>query len=126
MFNLEECRETVLRRSGASFAMNGSAQVAAAGSPLVGAPLLPTMLRLAVPGVIGAMIQTLLIVVKAWFLNRAGTTALAAVATVFPLLMLANMPYAGAIGGATSGAVAPPLGACFARNRFCAALSLSL
>ena len=74
MFNLEERRETVLRRRGANFAMNGSAQVAAAGSPLVGAPLLPTMMRLAVPDVIGAMIHTLLIVVEVWFVSRAGTT----------------------------------------------------
>ncbi|MDC1310958.1 MATE family efflux transporter [Burkholderiales bacterium] len=80
------------------------------GSPLVGAPLLPTMLRLAVPGVIGSMIQMLLIFVEIFLLNRAGTTALAAVATVFPLVMLANMLSAGAIGGATSGAVARALG----------------
>ncbi|MFN0038366.1 MAG: MATE family efflux transporter [Burkholderiales bacterium] len=103
--------------------MNNSTPVSAAGSqedsparfaaqsPLVGTPLLPTMMRLAVPGVIGAAIQTALIVVEAWYLSRAGTTALAAVATVFPLVMLANMLSAGAIGGATSGAVARALGA---------------
>ena len=80
-------------------------------SPLVGAPLVSTMTRLAVPGVLGAVIQTLLIVVEAWFLSRAGTIPLAAVATVFPLFMLANMLSSGAIGGATSGAVARALGA---------------
>ena len=74
----------------------GAPRGSPAGSPLVGAPLLPTMMRLAVPGVLGAMIQMLLIVVEAWFLSRAGTTALAAVATVFPLVMLANMLSAGA------------------------------
>ena len=83
---------------------------AVTGSPLVGAPLLPTMFRLAVPGIIGSMIQMLLIVVEIFLLNRAGTTALAAVATVFPLVMLAHMLSAGAIGGATSGAVARSLG----------------
>ncbi len=88
---------------------NGASE-AAMGSPLVGAPLLQTMLRLAVPGVIGSMIQMLLIVVEIFLLNRAGTTALAAVATVFPLVMLAHMLSAGAIGGATSGAVARALG----------------
>jgi Na+-driven multidrug efflux pump len=56
------------------------------------------------------MIQMLLIVVEIFLLNRAGTTALAAVATVFPLVMLAHMLSAGAIGGATSGAVARSLG----------------
>ena len=58
------------------------------GSPLVGAPLLPTLTRLAVPGIIGSMLQMALIVVEAIFLSRAGTLALAAVATVFPLIML--------------------------------------
>ena len=81
------------------------------GSPLVGAPLLPTLTRLAVPGVIGSMLQMALIVVEAIFLSRAGTLALAAVATVFPLIMLGHMLSAGAIGGATSGAVARALGA---------------
>ena len=135
-FRSRGCIETVSHRPNARLAMNDSVHVATAGaprgstagSPLVGAPLLPTMMRLAVPGVLGAMIQMLLIVVEAWFLSRAGTTALAAVATVFPLVMLANMLSAGAIGGATSGAVAqwrahwaPPI--CFVRNRFCAARS---
>ena len=81
------------------------------GSPLVGAPLLPTLTRLAVPGIIGSMLQMALIVVEAIFLSRAGTLALAAVATVFPLIMLGHMLSAGAIGGATSGAVARALGA---------------
>ncbi|MCB1808706.1 MAG: MATE family efflux transporter [Candidatus Competibacteraceae bacterium] len=91
--------------------MSGSATTTVAGSPLVGAPLLPTMTRLAVPGVLGALIQTLLFTLEAWYLSRAGTTALAAVATVFPLIMLATMLSAGAIGGATSGAIARALGA---------------
>ena len=59
----------------------------------------------------GASIQSLLPVVEAWYLSSAGTIALAAVAIVFPLIMLANMFSAGAIGGATSGAVARALGA---------------
>ena len=81
------------------------------GSPLVDAPLLPTFMRLAVPGVIGSIIQMSLIVVEIFLLSRAGTAALAAVATVFPLIMLATMLSAGAIGGAISGAVARALGA---------------
>ncbi|MDA1331421.1 MAG: hypothetical protein O3A65_02940 [Proteobacteria bacterium] len=81
------------------------------GSPLVGAPLLPTLTRLAVPGIIGQMLKMALIVVEAIFLSRAGTVALAAAATVCPLIMLAQMLSSGAIGGATSGAVARALGA---------------
>ena len=44
-------------------------------SPLVGAPLLPTLSKLAVPGVFGALIQTLLPVLEAWYLARTGTAA---------------------------------------------------
>ncbi len=83
----------------------------AGSSPLVGAPLLPTLTRLAIPGVLGALIQSLLPALEAWYLSRTGTGALAAVALVFPLIMLANMLAAGAIGGATSGAVARAIGA---------------
>jgi Na+-driven multidrug efflux pump len=91
--------------------MNRSPDKTASGSPLVDAPVQRTMVRLAVPGVLGAMIQTSLIAIEAWFLSRSGTIPLAAVAAVFPFIMLANMLSAGAIGGATSGAVARALGA---------------
>ena len=80
-------------------------------SPLVGSPLLATFVRLAIPGIVSSLIQMSLIVVEGWFISRIGTIALAAVATVFPLVMLAFMLSAGAVGGATSGAVARALGA---------------
>ena len=79
-------------------------------SPLVGAPLAPTMLRLAIPGVIGALIFTLLNTVEASYLQKIGTDALAGVALMFPLIMLAMMFSAGAIGGAVSGHIARALG----------------
>ncbi|MBX2886612.1 MAG: hypothetical protein KTR32_42075 [Granulosicoccus sp.] len=80
-------------------------------SPLVGAPLGPTMLRLAVPAVIGSLIFSSLSLVEAAFLTDIGTDALAAVAVVFPIVMLAAMFSAGAIGGAVSGFTARALGA---------------
>jgi len=79
-------------------------------SPLVGAPLAPTMLHLAIPGVIGALIFTLLNTVEASYLQEIGTDALAGVALMFPLIMLAMMFSAGAIGGAVSGHIARALG----------------
>ena len=83
---------------------------AAPVSPLVGAPLAPTMLRMAIPGVIGALIFTLLNTVEASYLQKIGTDALAGVALMFPLIMLAMMFSAGAIGGAVSGHIARALG----------------
>lgn len=80
-------------------------------SPLVGAPLAPTMFKLAVPGVIGALLFSALSMAEAGFLKNAGVDALAAVAVVFPLIMLAAMFSAGAIGGAVSGLTARAIGA---------------
>jgi len=80
-------------------------------SPLVGAPLGRTLFRMAVPGVIGALIFSSLGTVEALYLKSAGTDALAAVAVVFPLVMLAAMFSAGAIGGAVTGRTARAMGA---------------
>ncbi len=80
-------------------------------SPLVGAPLASTMFRLAVPGVIGALLFSGLGLAEAGFLKSAGADALASVAIVFPLVILAGMFSAGAIGGAISGFTARALGA---------------
>jgi len=87
-------------------------------SPLVGAPLGKTLFRLAVPGVAGSLIFSGLSLAEAAFLTAIGTiltaigtNALAAVAIVFPLVMLAAMFSAGAIGGAVSGRTARALGA---------------
>ncbi|OED36152.1 hypothetical protein AB833_28440 [Chromatiales bacterium (ex Bugula neritina AB1)] len=80
-------------------------------SPLVGAPLGRTMFRLAVPGVIGALLFSSPALVEATFLKSAGADALAAVALVFPLIILAGMFSAGAIGGAISGRTARAMGA---------------
>lgn len=80
-------------------------------SPLIGAPLGPTMLRLGIPGIIGALLTSLPGLVEATFLKSAGSEALAAVALVYPLVILAGMFSAGAFGGAVSGFVARALGA---------------
>ena len=67
-------------------------------SPLVGAPLAATMFKLAVPGVIGALLFSGLGLAEATFLKSAGADALASVAMVFPLVILAGMFSAGAMG----------------------------
>gem|GEM_PF-4140630 len=80
-------------------------------SPLVGAPLGPTLFRLAVPGVIGALLFSMPGLVEAHFLKSSGADALAAVALVYPLIILSAMFSAGAIGGAVSGLTARAVGA---------------
>jgi len=80
-------------------------------SPLVGAPLARTMFKLAVPGVIGSLLFSSVGLVEATYLKHAGADALAAVAVVFPLVILAAMFSAGAMGGAISGFTARAVGA---------------
>lgn len=80
-------------------------------SPLIDAPLGPTMFRLAVPGVIGALLTSMPGLIEAAFLKEAGVEALAAVALVYPLVILCGMFSAGAFGGAVSGFIARAIGA---------------
>lgn len=68
------------------------------------------MFKLGLPGVIGALIFSMLGMIEAWFVSQYGTETIAAVALVFPLIMLAAMLSAGAVGGAVSGATARALG----------------
>jgi len=84
---------------------------AATPSPFIGAPLVPTMIKLAIPGILGALLQSAMMMVEAGYLRHVGTDALASVAVVFPLVMLAAMFSAGAVGGAVSGATARAMGA---------------
>ena len=75
------------------------------------APLLPTLVRLATPNVIGLVASTVMIGYDGYVIGRLGADALAGVALVFPLSMLMLQMSAGGIGGATTAAVARALGA---------------
>ncbi len=74
------------------------------------APLLPTLLRLATPNVMGLFAMTVVIGYDGYILGRIGADALAGIALVFPLSMLMVQMSAGGIGGATTAAVARALG----------------
>ena len=69
------------------------------------------MFRLAVPGVIGALLTSFPGLIEVVFLRNSGAGALAAVALVYPLMILAGMFSAGAFGGAVSGFTARAIGA---------------
>ncbi|MET1084616.1 MAG: MATE family efflux transporter [Burkholderiales bacterium] len=75
------------------------------------APLLPTLLRLATPNVIGLFATTIVIGYDGFILGRLGPDALAGIALVFPLSMLMLQMSAGGLGGAATAAVARALGA---------------
>ena len=80
-------------------------------SPILTAPLLPTILRLAWPGVLLVGLQTAVSVMEMHAVGRLGTAPLAGLALVFPFVMLLQMMSAGAIGGSISSAIARALGA---------------
>jgi putative MATE family efflux protein len=80
-------------------------------SPLLNAPVAPTLARLAAPGIVLALFQTAVSVGDTHFVGRLGTESLAGLALVFPMLMLLQMTSAGAMGGGVSSAVARALGA---------------
>jgi len=78
---------------------------------LLASPILPSIARLAAPGVLLALFQTAVSIADTYYVGRLGTDALAGLALVFPLVMLLQMTSAGAMGGGVSSAVARALGA---------------
>ncbi len=78
---------------------------------LLGGPVLPTLITLAAPNVLLALMQALVSFADAWFIGRLGTEGLAGVALVFPIMILMQMMSAGAMGGGVSSALARALGA---------------
>jgi len=80
-------------------------------SPLLTAPILPTLLRLSAPGLLLVAFQSAVSIGDTYFVGRLGTAPLAGLALVFPLIMLLQMTSAGAMGGGISSAIARSLGA---------------
>ena len=78
---------------------------------LLTGPVLPTLVRLAAPNVFLALMQALVSFADTWFIGRLGTSGLAGVALVFPIVILMQMMSAGAMGGGVSSAIARALGA---------------
>jgi putative MATE family efflux protein len=78
---------------------------------LLDAPIAATLLRLAAPNVLVMVAQASVGLIETYFVGKLGTSALAGVALVFPVVMLMQMMSAGAMGGGISSAVARALGA---------------
>jgi putative MATE family efflux protein len=77
---------------------------------LLEAPILPTLLRLAIPNLIMTVVQGSIGLIDIYFMAKLGTDAVAGVSLVFPGLMLMQMMAGGAMGGGISSAVARALG----------------
>lgn len=81
---------------------------------LLEAPIVPTLLKLALPNVLVMVAQASIGLIETYFVGRLGLDALAGMALVFPLVMLMQMTSAGAMGGGIASAIARALGR---RNR---------
>jgi putative MATE family efflux protein len=74
-------------------------------------PIVPTLLRLAVPNlVVNVVLIAVTTSVDAHFIGRLGLDSLAGLALVFPLLMLMQQMANMAMGGAIAAAIAPAIG----------------
>src|SRR5215471_856524 len=77
---------------------------------LLEAPIVSTLLRLALPNVAVMVVQAGIGLIETYFVAKLGTDALAGIALVFPLLMVIQMISAGAMGGGILSGVARALG----------------
>src|ERR1700730_18546297 len=73
---------------------------------LLTGPILPTLLRLALPTMVVLVAQTAVNIAEAYYVGFLGTDALAGVALVFPVFMLMTMMSNGGLGSGVASAVA--------------------
>jgi MATE family, multidrug efflux pump len=78
---------------------------------LLEGPVAATLLRLAAPNVLVMVLQAVVTTLDAVFVGWLGTSALAGVSLVYPLVMLMQTMSAGGMGGGVASAVARALGA---------------
>jgi putative MATE family efflux protein len=89
----------------------GDADTSVPSNPLLAGRILPTLARLSVPNVFALTTQALVVVAETSYIGRLGTEPLAAMALVFPMIMLTQMMSSGAMGGGVSSAISRALGA---------------
>src|ERR1700754_3816530 len=83
----------------------------AAKDALTDGPILRTLLSLAWPNVIALSAGTCVVIAETSYIGRLGIEALAAMALVFPLVILTMTMSGGAMGGGARPAIARALGA---------------
>jgi putative MATE family efflux protein len=89
----------------------GRSEAVAAANPLLSGPILPTLIRFALPNMAAMLAGSLAAIAETAYVGRLGVPALAGMAIVFPIIMLQMMLSGGAMGGGVSSAVARALGA---------------
>jgi putative MATE family efflux protein len=82
-----------------------------ARTALLTAPVLPTLLKLALPTMTVLVAQTAVNIAEAYYVGFLGTDALAGAALVFPVFMLMTMMSNGGLGSGVASSVARAVGA---------------
>lgn len=82
-----------------------------AANMLVTGPIAPTLLRLTAPNLVSMGVSALVAIFETMYVGILGTVELAAIALVFPMVMLMQMLSSGAMGGGVSSAISRALGA---------------
>ena len=85
--------------------------VSAPPNHLLTSPILPTLLKLALPNSVAMVGTALVAIAETSYIGRLGVEPLAGIALVFPFVMLTQMMSAGAMGGGVSSAISRALGA---------------
>ena len=78
---------------------------------LLEGPILPTLLGLAWPNIMAFSAQTCVVIAETSYIGRLGVESLAAIALVFPCVMLTMTMSGGAMGGGVASAIARAIGA---------------
>ncbi len=97
--------------SGPSPAAQRALPKAASAQDLLSGPVLPLLLRFALPNMVAMLAVALATMAETAYVGQLGPAALAGMALVFPFVMLQTMLSAGAMGGGVSSAVSRALGA---------------
>ncbi|MGA7804884.1 MATE family efflux transporter [Bradyrhizobium sp.] len=92
-------------------AADGASRSEATRATLLTGPVLPTLLKLALPTMVVLVAQTAVNIAEAYYVGFLGTDALAGVALVFPVFMLMKMMSNCGIGSGVSSAIARAIGA---------------
>ena len=80
-------------------------------NPLLDGPILTTLLRLSAPNVVALTAGTCVVIAETSYIGRLGVEPLAAMALVFPFVILMMTMSGGAMGGGVASAIARALGA---------------
>src|SRR5215218_260154 len=78
---------------------------------LLDGPILPTLLGLAWPNIMAFSAATCVVIAETSYIGRLGVESLAAIALVFPCVMLTMTMSGGAMGGGVASAIARAIGA---------------